>query len=557
LQYDWLHLASNYYVPLSGWKGSYDFDSRFIEERPAEGWDARVKAWLPFYRNVALTGAYTQWYGDHVGMFGRRNLEKDPKVWSWEVEYTPVPLVSGFITQRSTERGRTDTEFGLNFTYHFGMPFEDQIKHSKVAELRGVSGSRHEFVDRENRIILEYRAKDSHRIEYLGPAGPNVFRFRVLNGFDEFMAGQTVYVTANGMYLAEAAPEQPATLFAQVMNFLDELISVRAAYAGDRSKSYVTDSRGEFLVELDGYSLPSGGEVTVTVRTGKSEQTFTLNGSELGPISITITSFANGGDFTGGNLYSTASLTAGVVNVNGSPVNGATVTWSVVSALNNSQAMMPGWGGKKAGLTWGNAPEPGLNATTLPQERIVSATNNTGTTDSNGETTMLLTDIVGERVITVKAEATIGATTHSVTQDVSFGNGPLSEFKAPDEYLTIESLPSFEDAYNLCNGANRFNTDGVNPNSWTQGSYVGGGKMPTSAQMLAVSIPSADNSVGQGAAYAAGWDPGSRRWWWWTGEASAVYYAFLVALHAGFSNSTIGFVAGYGYGQISAVACLQ
>jgi hypothetical protein len=77
-----------------------DFDSRLVEERPAEGWDARLKAYLPFYRNVAFTGAYTQWYGDHVGMFGHSNLEKDPRVWSYGVGYTPVPLVSGFLSGR-------------------------------------------------------------------------------------------------------------------------------------------------------------------------------------------------------------------------------------------------------------------------------------------------------------------------------------------------------------------------------------------------------------------------------------------------------------------------
>jgi hypothetical protein len=159
VQYDWLHLASNYYFPLSHWKDSKDFDGDFVEERPAEGWDARIKAYLPFYRNVAFTGAYTQWFGDHVGMFGASRLEKDPRVWSYGIEYTPIPLVSGFLAQRSTERGRTDTEFGLNFTYHFNMPWDEQVSHSKVAELRIVSGSKHEFVDRENRIILEYRAK--------------------------------------------------------------------------------------------------------------------------------------------------------------------------------------------------------------------------------------------------------------------------------------------------------------------------------------------------------------------------------------------------------------
>jgi hypothetical protein len=160
VQYDWLRLTSNHYFPLSGWTDSYDFDRRLIEERPAEGWDARVKAYLPAYRNIALTGAYTQWYGDHVGMFGHRNLEKDPRVWSYGIEYTPIPLMTGFLTQRSTGRGQKETEFGLKFTWHFDLPWAKQISSSKVSEMRTVSGSRHEFVDRENRIILEYR--DQH-----------------------------------------------------------------------------------------------------------------------------------------------------------------------------------------------------------------------------------------------------------------------------------------------------------------------------------------------------------------------------------------------------------
>lgn len=79
-QYDWLRVSPNYYFPVSGWKDSEDFDGDFVKERAAEGWDVRVKGYLPFYRNVALTGAFTQWYGDHVGMFGADKLEEDPKV---------------------------------------------------------------------------------------------------------------------------------------------------------------------------------------------------------------------------------------------------------------------------------------------------------------------------------------------------------------------------------------------------------------------------------------------------------------------------------------------
>ena len=276
-QYDWFHVAANYYTPLSGWKASRDFDGDFVEERPARGWDARLKAYLPFYRNVALTGAYAQWYGDHVAMYGSSDdLEKDPKVWSYGVEYTPVPLVSGFVKQRSTERGKTDTEFGLQFTYHFGMPWDEQVSHAKVAELRSVSGSRHEFVDRENRIILEYRAKNAYMIEYLGPNGGavNEFVFRIRNGFDEYKAGQTVRVTASGVTLA-AAPALPETsLLARLGGAIADFFSTPTAHAADFSQSYTTDGQGRFIVRI-GSSF--AGPVALHIQAGDNSQSFTVN----------------------------------------------------------------------------------------------------------------------------------------------------------------------------------------------------------------------------------------------------------------------------------------
>ena len=276
-QYDWFHVAANYYTPLSGWKASRDFDGDFVEERPARGWDARLKAYLPFYRNVALTGAYSQWYGDHVAMYGSSDdLEKDPKVWSYGVEYTPVPLVSGFVKQRSTERGKTDTEFGLQFTYHFGMPWDEQVSHAKVAELRSVSGSRHEFVDRENRIILEYRAKNAYMIEYLGPNGGavNEFVFRIRNGFDEYKAGQTVRVTASGVTLA-AAPAPPETsLLARLGGAIADFFSTPTAHAADFSQSYTSDGQGRFIVRI-GSSF--AGPVALRIQAGDNSQSFTVN----------------------------------------------------------------------------------------------------------------------------------------------------------------------------------------------------------------------------------------------------------------------------------------
>lgn len=275
-RYDWFHLAANYYTPLSGWKNSRDFDGDFVEERPARGWDARAKAYLPFYRNVALTGSFSQWYGDNVAMYGSSDdLEKDPRVWSYGVEYTPIPLLSAFARQRSTERGKPDTEFGLQFTWHFDMPWEEQTSHAKVAELRTVSGSRHEFVDRENRIILEYRAKNAGRIEYLGPVSgqTNAFAFRVTDGLGRAWAGKTVWVRADNVTLA-VAPQPSRSLLALAGDVLGGLFGAREAHAATASHSYVTDSQGCFTVRV---TSPVAGPVTLHVRAGENEQSFTVN----------------------------------------------------------------------------------------------------------------------------------------------------------------------------------------------------------------------------------------------------------------------------------------
>jgi hypothetical protein len=256
VQYDWLRLSSNAYFPLSGWKGSYDFDRRLVEERPARGWDARVKAFLPFDRHFAFTGGYTEWKGDHVGVFGHRHLEKDPRVWDYGLEYTPFPLLTASVTQQRTERGQTETRFGISFTFHFDQPLSKQLKLSRDSGT--VSGDRYVFPDRENRIVLEYRAKNAYRIEYVGPDGQNLFRFRVLNGFDEIMSGLTVYVRAY-------APDAPYL--------------VDDGGSPVRSRSYVTDGRGEFLIALYEPELPPDGKVEVAVRAGNNEQIFPLNGS--------------------------------------------------------------------------------------------------------------------------------------------------------------------------------------------------------------------------------------------------------------------------------------
>jgi hypothetical protein len=524
-QWDWFRLSTNYYFPLSSWKGSEDFDSRFVKERPAEGWDARVKAYLPFYRNVAITGAYSQWFGDHVGMFGADNLEKDPKVWSYGVEYTPIPLVSGFVTQRSTERGRTDTEFGLNFTYHFGMSWEDQTSHSKVAELRTVGGSRHEFVDRENRIILEYKAKNSYQIEYLGPDGARGFLFRIRDGFGEFKAGQTVRVTASGAYLAEAKAHEPPTLFANVVNFLDDLISVSSAYAADLSKTYVTDGQGRFWVRLDNTAPAS---VSVTVQAGENSQTFMLAGGS-GGASGTINGSA--GAFSSG--VSTATLSLSATDSQGNAVTSGNVEWTITSiASNTNQAVTTEFKSSLAGLsldgaarlmptyTWASTPSASSVPTVTPVTKDISQS-------------ITLSDIVGERVVEVSATITIDGSPRTFTGTVSFGDGPLAAFRLPSGEGGYVGNAQWANASPISNASSLPAADmcGANPSgytSWNGGDHSGDTNLPTRAELWTVA-----GGSGNGAWLAAGW----RAYLYWSGELDDDSVAYDVYVVYGSSTS--------------------
>ena len=403
-QYDWFHVAANYYTPLSGWKASRDFDGDFVEERPARGWDARLKAYLPFYRNVALTGAYAQWYGDHVAMYGSSDdLEKDPKVWSYGVEYTPVPLVSGFVKQRSTERGKTDTEFGLQFTYHFGMPWDEQVSHAKVAELRSVSGSRHEFVDRENRIILEYRAKNAYMIEYLGPNGGavNEFVFRIRNGFDEYKAGQTVRVTASGVTLA-AAPALPETsLLARLGGAIADFFSTPTAHAADFSQSYTTDGQGRFIVRI-GSSF--AGPVALHIQAGDNSQSFTVN---VVANLLSITTASPLPDAVNGTAYS-QPFTA----------TGGTAPYSFAVTR----------GALPAGMALNNGKLEGTPTVTGTYTFTVTVTDSTGPTAATASKEFKLT--VGATPLSITTTSPLPNATNGVTYSQTFaatgGTGPYS-----------------------------------------------------------------------------------------------------------------------------------
>lgn len=155
---DFLRFSGNYYHPLSGWKNSPDLD--FYEERPARGWDVRAESWLPFYPQIGGKLIYEQYYGDEVALFGSDNLQKNPRAVTLGLSYTPVPLFTVSADYKAGTGNNNDLSVSAMLTYQPGVPLNAQLDPENVKIQHSLAGSRHDFVDRNNFIVLEYREKN-------------------------------------------------------------------------------------------------------------------------------------------------------------------------------------------------------------------------------------------------------------------------------------------------------------------------------------------------------------------------------------------------------------
>jgi hypothetical protein len=567
--YDWLRLSANYYTPLSDWKGSEDYDSRLVEERPAEGYDARLTGYLPFYRNLAVTGAFEQWRGDRVGSFGSGDFtQKDPKVWSYGLEWTPVPAFSTSLTQRHSG-SQEETQFGITFNYLFGMAWEDQLSPATVAEMRTVDGSRHDFVNRQNEMILEYRVKEgAFNIIQRGMGVTNIFVFQITNGFGEAVAGQRVAV------------------------------SLPAGVVDSGNGVYTTDGNGLISIALT--TVPATAVPTVaTLTAGKTSRTFTLGSASTLTSGTLIFLSTDGGDFNDPNTgyQSTATVTLEkYVDDNGEqslPV-GAHVVWSVKSVANPSASSAPWWkrsATAKNGLTWGDSADGTRDwaADAVVETPVTTAA-------------VKITDVVGSRSVTLEAAVCIGGNNNETTesactgnsgtwytgeQEVTFGAGPLSVF-ATDPTLgkgnkawAILYGTSGNGNGDFTSSSNTFpaavaaggnvrhdsvSTSGTSPGmtaifqtpDWETGEIFGGhysttAKLPKVSQLLAVArYSSYESSVPRkGAAFAAGWpDDGYDSGWYvyWSGEVFFNDVGYFGAWFVYLDGGTVGWDdVAYGY----------
>lgn len=159
---DFLKLGANGYMHLTGWKQSPELAD--YQERPANGWDIRAQAWVPSLPQLGGKLTYEQYYGNEVALLGVGSRQKDPHSITAGVNYTPVPLITLGGELRHGQAGENDTRLTLEMNYQLGAPWRTQIDPDTVSAMRSLTGSRHDLVERNNNIVLEYRKKDILRL---------------------------------------------------------------------------------------------------------------------------------------------------------------------------------------------------------------------------------------------------------------------------------------------------------------------------------------------------------------------------------------------------------
>ena len=234
-----------------------------------------------------------------------------------------------------------------------------------------------------------------------------------------------------------------------------------------------------------------GGTATITATVGTDTVTVDLR---VGKATFGLTT---SGDTAFDKKKQTITLTAELTDANGTKItlNDGDVKWSVISSKVTSKAWNRSDRTLYNGLTWGTAAtasSPGEGDLTRPQ----------GTAPRGPEA--YLTDIVGEREVTVKASVEYNGQTYEAAETVTFGDGPLSVFAGPPSTRGN----TWAEAAQKC---------GSLPSDSSPG-YHDETNLPRREELQAVSGP---GYGGYGAAFAAKWPDDYNGFGWfyyWTGE---------------------------------------
>ncbi|MBQ0365293.1 invasin domain 3-containing protein [Providencia rettgeri] len=154
---DFLKLSANTYLRTSAWRSASELNHDY-NARPANGWDLQAEGWLPSYPNIGGNLKFEQYFGDDVALFGKDKRQKDPLATTVGVNWTPFSLMT-LSAEHKISGGLSETNAKVQFTWALGKSLAEQLDPSKVGDARRLMGSRYDFVNRNNNIVLEYQEK--------------------------------------------------------------------------------------------------------------------------------------------------------------------------------------------------------------------------------------------------------------------------------------------------------------------------------------------------------------------------------------------------------------
>ena len=242
-----IRLSANAYKALSDWKNSPDYEKGFAEEKAASGFDTTLQ--YAITRQIIVKAGFAKWFGDDVSVFGDpRKLEKDPSVYSAELEYSPVPAVTLGYKHERTNNGSKNNSVNLSVS----VPLSSEALYESfnpravnMASGNDLKSSRSMFVERDYKMPLKYRAKEgAFHIKYNGQPGDNLYLFKVTDGLDRDASFVPVTVI----------PDNPCVVFSN-------------------NGLYTTDAQGFFVAKV---VKSCTTETMITVIVGKTAERFKI-----------------------------------------------------------------------------------------------------------------------------------------------------------------------------------------------------------------------------------------------------------------------------------------
>ena len=162
LWFDYLKFTGNGYFRLTDWHQSDLHAMRDYDERPANGFDLRVEGYLPSYPQLGAYAKYEQYFGKGISLsdsgVSASDLKDNPSRSTLGGSYTPFPLMT--LKGENSRGDSNDSRLGLELTYRFGVPLNQQLDPEYVDLMRNLAGNRYDFVDRNYNIVMQYSKQE-------------------------------------------------------------------------------------------------------------------------------------------------------------------------------------------------------------------------------------------------------------------------------------------------------------------------------------------------------------------------------------------------------------